>query len=145
MKCIFLDIDGVILSWPKQNPIPNAIDAINNWLTIHSDWQIVISSSWRLEHDLATITSMLTKIGFLHSDRIQNVTPILTKENGIPEARIKEIRAFLDTHSIEDFLVIDDQPIWIDLDDDRFHDETILERLIEVNPHLGLQSIDFEI
>ena len=145
MKCIFLDIDGVLVTWPGQKPIPIAVAAINSWLTQHPDWHVVISSSWRLEHTLQAIGSMLTKIGFQHSERIQGVTPIINKKNGMPAARILEIRAFLDQHDISDFIVIDDQPISIDMDGDQFMDHIILNRLVEVNPHRGLRPDDFDI
>lgn len=145
MKCLFLDIDGVLQGWPKQEPFPKAVDALNQWLQDHPDWVVVISSSWRLEHNLQGLIHLLGGIGVKHLDRIQGVTPVLYKLDGMPEARIKEIRAFLDQHAVTDFMVVDDQPIWIDHDGERHHDREILERLVEVNPRRGLRPDDFDI
>jgi hypothetical protein len=109
MKIIFLDIDGVITSartgWYNWD-----IYGINflRWVCKNSDAKIVISSTWRFNHNKEFFQTIFGE--YLHNDYM---TPDLVKfEKGIylSSSRGNEIKFWLDQHEglIEKYLILDD-------------------------------------
>ena len=118
MNIIFLDIDGVLrtdksdkdwsvrlnLPIPKRvfdrNFSPKSVSNIN-YITGLTRSKIVITSTWRTNFNL----SELKKI-FINQGIVGDVIDITTI-NGLN--RGEEIQEYLDTHDIDNYVVIDDQ------------------------------------
>lgn len=123
MKLIFLDFDGVINSKQFFNSLQNrdkddklvlvdtdemfdtkAVKLINQ-LVEKSKAEVVVSSSWRIMHDLEDLNKILKKFGATFE--AIDVTPRLYEERGI------EIQTYLDYVKskgdiVESFIIIDD-------------------------------------
>lgn len=145
---IFLDIDGVLnggwhpdfdFDWTR----PEAVAAFNR-IVSETGAQVVISSSWRLENTLAEIVEFLTGQG-VEAEFI-GVTPEIgfeTEWEGaivtLPDARIKEIRAWLNEHiEVENIVVLDDQDIRLDVNNDVKSDPEIEVRWVQPIHEVGL-------
>lgn len=132
-KIIFLDIDGVLctcrsqLAYGPREWDQVACDMIKN-ICESFDYKIVCSSSWRF--DKKETKAFFEDYGlnkFLHSDW---TTIIQDLEN-----RGQEIQQWIDTHNVEEYLIIDDD-----------HDmlESQMDRLILTNPKNGLTAENYE-
>ena len=66
--------------------------------------------------------------------------PEFDPDASLPDARIVEIRAWLDARSSEvlDFAVLDDNDIRLDTNDDMKADDAIWERFVQTRTTLGL-------
>lgn len=105
---LFLDIDGVLR---PLDGIPGLLDAgcrqyFGAVMIKHSDWQIVLTSSWRLEQPLDYLQSLFpSKI----RQQITAVTP--QAEAKIGPYKQTEVEAYLASNDIEgSWLAIDDEP-----------------------------------
>lgn len=122
MKIIFLDIDGVLNheEWydkvvtSKVNPInqdldPSSIGKINRIISL-TDAKIVLSSSWRVDSNCAT---MLYKSG-LFKDSIIDKTPYIHHDEN--HMRGFEIQKWLDEtgYKIFSYVIIDDDKDMLD-------------------------------
>lgn len=99
MKFIFLDIDGVLNSWPwykslreigqsHNNPTdhfdPQAVQRLN-WITEQTGAKIVVSSSWRKNRSLPALQQLFREVG--GSRQVIGKTKVLRfqqEEPGIP-------------------------------------------------------------
>lgn len=129
MNILFLDCDGVINStiWysnPKpattvdEDIAPSAVKMLN-YFTSMNDYDIVISSDWRIDSDCI---KRLEKAGL---KRVIDTTPI-TIFDDVPKTRKEEIQAWLNSHSeVKNYLILDDTPI----EDSHY---------VHVNPYYGL-------
>lgn len=123
MKLIFLDFDGVLNSRTFFNAQKNRdkddklvlVDydemfdtkavALINQLVEKTKAEVVVSSSWRILHDLEDLNKILKKFGATFE--AIDVTPRLYEERGI------EIQTYLDYVAskgdiVESFIIIDD-------------------------------------
>ena len=116
---LFLDFDGV-----AHPELPDADDLFGQLLLIEGvlrefpSVEIVISSSWRLHHDLADLRS---NFSFDIAPRVIDVTPLpWTDRDGVkpPGRRQREIEAWLEANRPGGvpWLAIDDRPEWFDAD-----------------------------
>lgn len=114
MKVLFLDHQGVM--YTRKHPCPGKLDnfdveaikKLNNFLLNHPDWQIVISSDWKLWVDLPTMQK------FYYSQGIKcqpiDYTPNLPRLRGesLARRRAREINTWIAQHPCEDWVAIDD-------------------------------------
>ena len=115
IKVIFLDVEGVIVSWNhimsgkyrgdnRDVPEPHLAERVNRILQA-TDAVIVLSAAMRqlFRRDLPGLREILTR-GGLNTDTLIDITPRLYEERGY------EIQAWLDDHpEVTDFLIIDDE------------------------------------
>src|SRR3989344_1376879 len=69
IKIIFLDIDGVLVSYKSacqfghyRTFLPSSVDALNHILE-STGAQIVISSAWRIQHDFNELKAIFSQQG----------------------------------------------------------------------------------
>lgn len=134
MKVLFLDIDGVLNSatWYKNRPHrflkddpeesdweceidPAAILISKKLFHNVADLQIVISSTWRLNHELDEFKRRLSQMLSIEPSRVIGKTPKLGTIRGL------EIQAWLkDNPQVTKFAIIDDDSDMGDLMDNLF-------------------------
>lgn len=111
MKIVFLDFDGVLVNRaalrarrldPQHSPAadPDAVAALNH-VTRAAGAQIVITSTWREEYSLDELHSHLLRWGV--SGAVIGQTPLAG-------TRGQEIQAWLEAHTVERFVILDDEP-----------------------------------
>jgi hypothetical protein len=146
---LFLDFDGVMNGGSHPDHgfdwcLTSAVENLNRLLSV-TKAKVVVSSAWRLEMDLQGLRKVLDTWG-VEADVI-GMTPVLNfvdpewdPDAQLPEARIVEIRAWLDAHPNEvlDFAVLDDNDIRLDMNDDMKDDAAIWERFVQTRTTLGL-------
>jgi hypothetical protein len=123
MNIIFLDIDGVLTS-PRTGYFNFDIYAVNflRWICQNSDTKIVITSTWRKNHNKEFFEKIFSKV--LHDDW---QTPIINK---LSKTRGDEIQKWLDNHKeIKDYIILDD-------DNDMLKSQK--DHLISTDPENGL-------
>ena len=126
MFVLFLDIDGVLVTeqsyfyWEQRGDEPRketdasrfcpiAVSNLNYLCANVPELLIVISSSWRTYYSLAQIQSFLEEEGFLHGDRLIDVTQVLSLRGN--DRRYREISSWLEeerTVGVKDWVAIDD-------------------------------------
>ncbi len=126
-RIVFLDIDGVLNSEPwfrRQGLVGSATTtggldhldgdavALVEEFCVETSATIVVSSSWRLTHDLASLRGMLFEKG-LRTTHVLDVTPFIPHHRG----RGEDIQRWLDAAALEDNLVIEGLVIFDDRDD----------------------------
>ncbi len=111
-KIIFLDIEGVIFTGcysgePEMTPggctgrfDPLAIYWLNR-LTMETGASIVITSTWRYIYSLESLRRQFLNSGF--RGKILGYTPI-----NIDVPRSRNIQDWLDSHEVDQFVIIDD-------------------------------------
>lgn len=147
---VFLDIDGVLNGgWCKEFEFdwtkPEAVAAFNR-IMAETGARVVVSSSWRLENSLNDIKAFLFDHGIDSTIEFIGVTPEIDFEvewHGdlleLPDARIKEIRAWLNQHpEVQHFVVLDDQDIRLDVNNDVKSDSEIESRWVRTIYEEGL-------
>lgn len=127
MKLIFLDIDGVLNSWEyaerynedrvdkydlwQESLDEDAIERLNE-IVERTGGLVVISSTWRMSFDSATLENALMKLGFRGT--IIGSTPVLMKSVQAKDGRWihrgYEIENWLNAlgDSVESYVIIDD-------------------------------------
>ena len=112
MRVIFCDIDGVLWVYRKGELDPGdaldlgAVSQLNRILEACPDVRIVISSSWRIVHQLEWIRDHFERYGLPYRDRIIDKTPW----NGQDQTRGQEIQQWLTAHpDVTDFVILDDE------------------------------------
>ena len=116
---LFLDFDGVAHpELPDADDLFGQLQLIERVLRDFPTVEIVISSSWRLHHDLADLRS---NFSFDIAPRVIDVTPLpWTDRDGVkpPGRRQREIEAWLDRERPGGvpWLAIDDRAEWFDKD-----------------------------
>ena len=115
LKVIFLDFDGVLNSECCNDGVtllPSKLELLRK-LVDATNARIVLSTSWR-EHwskdpkQCDSTGATMDLIFNVHGLRIFDKTPML------PEGREAEIKAWLDQHSPENYVVLDDRLLGAD-------------------------------
>lgn len=150
MYLLFLDFDGVLNSqqstkmhWRKNGKKTIFVNedcfcpiSCSNLLHIVEqvpELRIVVSSSWRLMHDLSELKSILKNTCGIEEHLILGTTPRLRRPDGRSSQRGEEIQAWLDTNtkvpegspllplwSVQDFVIVDDDSDMAHLRDTNF-------------------------
>ena len=157
MKIIFLDIDGVLnnqdyckilhhlyggngyggffrtdkpstkdIKWDLRN-----VDALKT-LMDKTGAKIVISSTWRFSHDIATFKYMFQLYGL--KPKIIGLTPDHSRlgiRDDIGRTRGDEVNAYLSNHDVDKYVILDD-------DSDFFPDQN----LVRTDHQVGLTNDD---
>lgn len=138
MKVIFLDFDGVLNNEPFLRKstgsfAPENIAALNALLRAVPDAMLVISSTWRRGRTAGSLAARLEAEGML-AGRVWSVTPDLDRPVAgsklyLGTPRGAEIRAWLDEHTIESHVILDDDDDMDGTDPSRFVQTTMLHGL----------------
>jgi len=125
VKILFLDFDGVLNSHAYQMSLspaerkgvigldPAAVARLNGLLTIEN-LEVVVSSTWRLLHEVPALAAMLREHGF--RGVVRGRTPRHLRQHGMivsAPCRGQEIQAWLHTApdyglEVENFAIVDD-------------------------------------
>ncbi len=134
MKVLFLDIDGVLNSstWYKNRPHrflrdnpqesdweceldPSAILVFKKFIHDVPDLQIVISSTWRINYELAEFKRRFSQMLSIEPSRVIDMTPHLGTIRGL------EIQDWLNRNpQVTKFAILDDDSDMGDLMDNLF-------------------------
>ena len=146
LPVVFLDFDGVVntIYWKKDtngiccvNAMKGGHTELNNqqaigWLNeLYSivQYDIVVSSTWRMGMSIEELQHLLIKSGFRPDIQVIGKTPVLHKERGV------EIQQWIDDNNFTNkFIIIDD-------DSDMCH---LLPVLIRCDCQLGFTIYDFK-
>lgn len=106
MKYLFVDVDGVLNTWPERKKYgihhicPQKVDRIKQIVDSVPDVKIVLSSTWRILQK----NMKMVQVAFSYSD-----LEIFHKTQNIPYAdRCDEIKNWLDNKTFDKYAVIDD-------------------------------------
>jgi Swiss Army Knife RNA repair-like protein len=128
-RVVFLDIDGVlapIRRWDRYGDLDPACIQVLNEIVTRGDADVVVSSTWRYGRTVAELQDILHAQGF--TGRVLDKTPA-----GDPGAdRGDEIAAWLASHDVDGYVIIDDH---VDMGQLRAH-------LVQTHPAHGLQPAD---
>jgi hypothetical protein len=128
-RVVFLDIDGVlapIRRWDRYGDLDPACIQVLNEIVARGDADVVVSSTWRYGRTVAELQEILHAQGF--TGRVLDKTPA-----GDPGAdRGDEIAAWLASHDVDGYVIIDDH---VDMGQLRAH-------LVQTHPAHGLQPAD---
>ena len=143
---IFLDFDGVVetIYWEKDN---NGIWSFNTRKTDHSElnnkqaigwlnelykkvsYDIVVSSTWRINKPVKELQDLLVNSGFNPEIKVIGKTPVLYQQRGM------EIQEWINIHEFKGkFIIIDD-------DSDMCH---LLPLLVRCDCQLGFTIYDYQ-
>ncbi|MFA5024197.1 MAG: HAD domain-containing protein [Patescibacteria group bacterium] len=140
MKVVFLDIDGVLVSFASMH-LPNEIlplsmqpvDAFDEKcvgrlknILDKTGAKIVLTSSWRKLFDIAEMIEHFKNHG---------IVGIIDCTASLNDHRGKEIQLWLDENKVDKFVILDD-------DDDMLH---LSSDLVKTNWKLGLEDNDMEL
>lgn len=141
MRVLFLDFDGVLNSdrfategpampegegwWGPSALDPRALELLRR-LVETARCEVVISSTWRLNHTRAELAALL-------GVEVLDVTPRLHRTpDGVPRTRGDEIRAWLESHpEVEVWIAVDDDPVDV-------------TSCVRTDPAVGLTEADVE-
>lgn len=128
LPTIFLDFDGVLHGESEVgsrpfNKLPLLEDALGK---TDSDFQIVISSSWRFHYSL---DELRVNLGSL-KNYVVGVTPEVTAG---AEFRYREVMEIVEAYDLAD---------WIAIDDADYAFPRRCENLIRCDPRTGLTPVD---
>lgn len=119
-RVLFLDIDGVLYPFKKKAEggseqliqvvsenymFPQENVARLNKIVSATNCEVVISSSWRLNHTLILLQEYLEEAGYIGS--LLSVTPYRRPWGEVSD-REKEISAWLAAHKTKHFAILDD-------------------------------------
>ena len=146
LPVLFLDFDGVVntIYWKKDtngiccvNVMKGGHTHLNNqqaigWLNeLYSivQYDIVVSSTWRIGMTLEELQDLLIKSGFRPDIRVIGKTPVLHEERGI------EIQQWIDENNFTgDFIIIDDDSDMGEL----------LPKLVKCDTYIGFTIYDYQ-
>jgi HAD domain in Swiss Army Knife RNA repair proteins len=126
---VFVDIDGVLAPihrWDRYGDLDPACIAVLNEIVARGQADVVVSSTVRYGKSVAELQAMLDAEGF--RGRVVDKTPI----GAVGAERGEEIAAWLATHAVNGFVIIDDHE---DMGALRSH-------LVQTQPARGLQAAD---
>lgn len=131
MKVIFLDYDGVLNSvesmvayhhlrgpsktiYSESDRLDPVAIGLLKYLVDATDAKIVVSSTWRLNYSLQELVDIFSTYGW-------NAAPVISKtgRGGINTVRGDEIKEWLDTNLVSNYVIIDDDSDI--LDDQKSH------------------------
>jgi hypothetical protein len=104
-RVIFLDIDGVVAPirrWDRYGELEPACVQVLNEIVADSGADVVVSSTWRYGKTVADLQVMLEAAGFI--GRVIDTTPVGASGTD----RSDEIAAWLDTHRVAGYVIVDD-------------------------------------
>jgi hypothetical protein len=126
---LFLDFDGVLRPLHGEKAVFPCLRRLEQVLREHPDIDIVISSSWREEHELPALRNHFSPdIGA----RIIDSTPVFEYLDHV-HVRQAEITEWLQGHKRE-------AELWIALDDDDWLFEPAHPNLVLVDPEFGFDE-----
>lgn len=106
---IFLDFDGVLRreSSPKSRLDQDCVHEFELAVASHADARVVITSTWRLVHQLDTLRRLFSR---QFASRIEGITPDLPDVEDY--ARDAEVHAYLNLHGLTKtrWIAVDDDP-----------------------------------
>lgn len=115
---IFLDFDGVLHKWGDKpfSENPNLLKLIYQLkIKMNKDIVVVFSTSHRLHK---TIEQLVYDIDYFNNELGLSTRELVTKFDVTPnfafKSRYQEIQSFIKTHSVSDFIVLDDLDILYD-------------------------------
>jgi len=141
VRVLFLDVDGVLNSdrfasegpeapegegwWGPSALDPRALELLRR-LVHEARCEVVVSSTWRLNHTRAELSTLL-------GVEVLDVTPRLHRTpDGMPRSRGDEIRAWLEAHpEVEVWVAVDDDPVDV-------------ASFVRTDPEVGLTEADVE-
>lgn len=128
-KVLFLDIDGVLNCANEEGMIRPELAARFHRIVKETNCGVVLSSTWRGHPEWERI---LRDLG-VQTANFVGITPYLGKQGEHPRLsfRANEIKAWLETHPIRNYVILDD-------DNDFLDDQT----LIRVDSSVGLSEKD---
>ncbi len=131
LPTIFLDFDGVIHGETEVGSRPfNKLPLLEEALSgVDTDFQIVISSSWRFHY---TLEDLRSNLGLL-KNYVVGVTP---EVRAVAEFRYREILEVVQPYALTDWVAIDDA-------DYAFPEGT--ENLIWCDPRHGLTGVEADL
>ena len=141
---IFLDIDGVMITYPEGQPTtqvftPRCVEAFRMILTAFPSAKVVFSTTWRLPNYVNRLHEQLLEHGFPLSLAIDG-TPDLRNDPSVRRrhSRGLEIQRWLEANP--------SATRWVVIDDDRMAIEETLDndRCVFTNPARGLTDEDAE-
>lgn len=120
MKIIFLDIDGVLNNNKKPYQLERSSVKRLSYIVKYSNAKIVLSSNWRHvylqyknKEDMYSVNKkaieQLLKLFSQYSLEIFDVTSVIGYGK---ESRPAEIQNWINLHSIESFVILDDEEVW---------------------------------
>lgn len=146
LPVVFLDFDGVVntIYWEKDangiccvNAMKRGHEELNNqqaigWLNeLYSivQYDIVVSSTWRMGMSVEDLQNLLIKSGFRPEIRVIDKTPVLHEERGV------EIQQWIDENNFTgDFIIIDDDSDMGEL----------LPKLVKCDTYIGFTIYDYQ-
>ena len=146
LPVVFLDFDGVVntIYWKKDtngicclNAMKGGHTELNNqqaigWLNeLYSivQYDIVVSSTWRMSMSIEELQHLLIKSGFRPDIRVIGKTPVLHRKRGV------EIQQWIDENNFAgDFIIIDDDSDMGEL----------LQYLVQCDTYVGFTFHDFK-
>lgn len=99
-RILFLDFDGVLHLGVSGTFY--RMPALLAFLEARPDWQVVVSSDWRLSHSLETLR------GYFPASVRHRIVATTPYHAG--QLRSSEIEAFVHRHGVTDYLALDDRP-----------------------------------
>lgn len=137
MNVVFLDIDGVLVSWLKMNDRdenhvvkfePNAILSLNK-ITSLLNAKIVITSTWRKTRTLEIFSKLFKERGI--------EAEVIGMTDELDTGRASEIQSWIDSNPVNYFIIIDDNTRGIE---EFFKDD---KNILKTGLFRGLDEYDF--
>ncbi|HEX6209736.1 MAG TPA: HAD domain-containing protein [Methylomirabilota bacterium] len=128
-RVVFLDFDGVlapIRRWDRYGDLDPACIQVLNEIVARAGAEVVVSSTWRYGKTIAELQQMLEAQGF--TGRVLDKTP----SGPTGAERGDEIAAWLASHAVDGYVIIDDHA---DMG-------ALRPRLVQTQPAQGLQPAD---
>ena len=127
MKVIFLDIDGV-LNTNSDREISNDKLKLLSELIFKTGADVVLSSSWRYGWNQSELNKPGTRIYRL-KQLLKNNGIVIKDTIGLDLTKSIQIKNYLNTNMISNYVVLDDEPIGI-------------ANLVQTNEDVGLTQSD---
>ena len=146
MNVLFLDFGGVLNHGIFQEIDPECIKNLNS-LVSWGKAKVVLSTAWRCECSVQELRDLLHGWGaevdvIGATPEVNFIDPEFDPEALLPDARIVEIRAWLDAHpEVDKFVVLDDNDIRQDVNFDIKSDPEIERCFVQTDPRQAL-SLD---
>jgi hypothetical protein len=98
---LFLDFDGVL--HPYQRGTLELLPLIETFLRCHPAVQVVITSTWRMQHSLEDLRDLFAEDV---RNRVEGVVPFI---NRTPYSRYQEVEAYLEEQGPRLWCAVDDE------------------------------------
>jgi len=158
VKIVFLDFDGVLNSHAHLRTLPaeeragvmgldpTAVARLNRFVEADQDIDFVVSSTWRYDHDVPALQTMLSEKGLRGC--VRGRTPRMLTQHGVlvsAPCRGQEILAWLELapdygYAIESFVILDDDADMAPISD-RLVQTTFAEGLLDSHVEKALEVL----